>query len=99
MDLKQLQASMAIGSEQYQKVAAQVKEFLRFNGYAKTLKTIEKEELKVQQPGSADAEDGQVPVNTADVTKSSLDVSKVIEGSILILAGKVSTDSNFICEG
>lgn len=37
---------MTIGSEEYAKVAAQVKEFLQFNGYAKTLKSIQKDEVK-----------------------------------------------------
>lgn len=46
MDLKAIQLQMAIGSDNYTKIAAQVKEFLRFNGYAQTLKTIEKEEAK-----------------------------------------------------
>jgi len=47
MDLKAMQSSMVIGSESYQKVAAQVKEFLRFNGYAETLHSIDLEEEKV----------------------------------------------------
>ena len=38
---------MAIGSESYALVAEHVKEFLRFNGYAQTLKSIEQEEEKV----------------------------------------------------
>ena len=46
MDLKALQASLAIGSDNYEKVSSQVKEFLRFNGYAETLRSIEKEEEK-----------------------------------------------------
>ena len=39
-------ASLAIGSDNYEKVSNQVKEFLRFNGYAETLRSIEKEEKK-----------------------------------------------------
>ena len=35
---------MVIGSENYARIAEQVKEFLRFNGYAQTLQKIEKEE-------------------------------------------------------
>lgn len=38
MDLKAIQNSMVIGSENYARVAEQVKEFLRFNGYSQTLR-------------------------------------------------------------
>ena len=44
MDLKAIQSSMIIGSENYARIAEQVKEFLRFNGYSQTLSQIEKEE-------------------------------------------------------
>ena len=46
-DLKKIQISYDMGSENYNQVAAQIKEFLKFNGYDKTLQSIEKEEIKV----------------------------------------------------
>ena len=46
-DLKKIQMSYDMGSENYNQVAAQIKEFLKFNGYDKTLQSIEKEEIKV----------------------------------------------------
>ena len=46
-DLKKIQMVHDIGSANYNQVAAQVKEFLKFNGYDKTLESIEKEEVKV----------------------------------------------------
>ena len=47
MDLKQIQMSMEIGSEKYNRVSAEVKQFLQFNGYEQTLKSIEEEEVKI----------------------------------------------------
>ena len=46
-DLKKIQMAYDIGSENYNQVADQIKEFLQFNGYDKTLQAIQKEEAKV----------------------------------------------------
>ena len=46
-ELKRIQMSYDMGSENYNQVAVQIKEFLKFNGYDKTLQSIEKEEIKV----------------------------------------------------
>ena len=46
-DLKKIQMSYDMGSENYNQVAVQIKEFLKFNGYDQTLQSIEKEEIKV----------------------------------------------------
>ena len=58
MDLKAIQSSMVIGSENYTRIAEQVKEFLRFNGYSQTLQSVEKEEEKVLARSQADDLDG-----------------------------------------
>ena len=77
MDLKAIQNSMAIGSENYHKVAQQVKEFLNFNGYSQTLAKIEQEEGKVlaSAQGNHAGENNGGVAGAGDSVKPTLDVS------------------------
>ena len=74
MDLKAIQNSMVIGSENYTRIAEQVKEFLRFNGYSQTLRSVEKEEEKVLARSQAEDLDGNNLGAANDSAKPVLDV-------------------------
>ena len=78
MDLKAIQNSMKIGSQSYQKVAAQVEEFLRFNGYEETLRAMSKEQEKVLAEKRGDEEERATSA-ASETSKPSPDVSKLFK--------------------